>query len=140
MQVNIDKETVEPNWHIAQNKVAQLFKQTFQCCRQPNTFSGNLTWCWLAERNNRSLRAHMVEQIDGVIELDGELNLVEIKWWSVPLGAGEVSHHLVRVFNRGHLRGIFISASARSRFRGETFERLYQNWKYRQVSSGSKGM
>jgi hypothetical protein len=64
MQVNIDKETVEPNWHIAQNKVAQLFKQTFQCCRQPNTFSGNLTWCWLAERNNRSLRAHMVEQID----------------------------------------------------------------------------
>jgi Restriction endonuclease len=85
-----------------------------------NTFSGNLTWCWLAERS-----AHMVEQIDGVIERDGELYLVEIKWWSVPLEPGELSHHLVRVSNRGHARGIFISASARSRFQGETFERLY---------------
>jgi restriction system protein len=53
----------------------------------------------------------IVEQIDGVIELDGELYLVEIKWWDDPLGPGEVSQHLVRVFNRGHARGIFVSAS-----------------------------
>lgn len=53
----------------------------------------------------------IIEQIDGVIELDGALYFVEMKWWSEPLGVGEVSQHLVRVFNRGHARGIFISAS-----------------------------
>lgn len=53
----------------------------------------------------------IVEQIDGVVELDGELYLVEMKWWGSPLGPGEVSQHLVRVFNRGHARGIFVSAS-----------------------------
>ena len=53
----------------------------------------------------------VVEQIDGVIELDGNLYLVEIKWWDAPLGPGEVAQHLVRVFTRGHARGIFISSS-----------------------------
>lgn len=53
----------------------------------------------------------VVEQIDGVVELDGHLYLVEIKWWNTPLGPGEVAQHMVRVFNRGHARGIFISAS-----------------------------
>jgi restriction system protein len=53
----------------------------------------------------------IVEQIDGVVELDGELYLVEVKWWHVALGPGDVAQHLVRVFNRGHARGIFISAS-----------------------------
>ena len=53
----------------------------------------------------------IVEQIDGVVELDGELYLVEVKWWRDPLGPGDVAQHLVRVFNRGHARGIFISAS-----------------------------
>jgi restriction system protein len=53
----------------------------------------------------------IVEQIDGVVELDGELYLVEVKWWHVSLGPGDVAQHLVRVFNRGHARGIFISAS-----------------------------
>ncbi len=53
----------------------------------------------------------IVEQIDGVVELDGNLYLVEIKWWNRPLGPGEVAQHLVRVFNRGHARGIFLSAS-----------------------------
>lgn len=53
----------------------------------------------------------IIEQVDGVVEIDGELYLVEIKWWNEPLGISEVSQHLVRVFNRGHARGIFISAS-----------------------------
>jgi restriction system protein len=53
----------------------------------------------------------IVEQIDGIVELDGELYLVEVKWWHAPLGPGDVAQHLVRVFNRGHARGIFISAS-----------------------------
>jgi restriction system protein len=53
----------------------------------------------------------VVEQIDGVVELDGELYLVEVKWWQTPLGPGDVAQHLVRVFTRGHARGVFISAS-----------------------------
>lgn len=53
----------------------------------------------------------VVEQIDGVVEVDGELYLVEMKWLGKPVGVGDVSQHLVRIFNRGHARGIFISAS-----------------------------
>lgn len=53
----------------------------------------------------------IVEQIDGVVEIDGELYLVEMKWWDKPLGTAEVSQHLVRVFSRGHARGICISSS-----------------------------
>jgi restriction endonuclease Mrr len=53
----------------------------------------------------------VVEQIDGVIELDGNLYLVEMKWWGEPIGVEGVSQHLVRVFSRGHARGIFISTS-----------------------------
>jgi restriction system protein len=56
----------------------------------------------------------IIEQIDGVIEIDGEVYLVEMKWWDKPLGVGEVSQHLVRVFTRGESRGIFISASGYS--------------------------
>ena len=57
----------------------------------------------------------LVEQIDGVIEIDGVLYLVEMKWWDKPLGTGDVSQHLVRIFNRGHARGIFISAAGYTR-------------------------
>ena len=53
----------------------------------------------------------IVEQIDGVIEIDGEIYLVEMKWWDKPLGNSEVSQHLVRVFNRQCARGILISYS-----------------------------
>jgi restriction system protein len=53
----------------------------------------------------------IVEQIDGVIEIDGEVYLVEMKWWHESLGVETVSQHLVRVFNRGQARGIFISTS-----------------------------
>ena len=52
-----------------------------------------------------------IEQIDGVIEFDGNIYLTEAKWWKSPLGRGEVSSHLVRVYNRGEARGLFISAS-----------------------------
>jgi restriction system protein len=53
----------------------------------------------------------VVEQIDGVAEFGGDLYLVEVKWWGPALGPGDVAQHLVRVFNRGHARGIFVSAS-----------------------------
>lgn len=53
----------------------------------------------------------VIEQIDGVIEIDGEIYLVELKWWDKPLGTGEVSQHLVRVFSRNCARGLLISYS-----------------------------
>ena len=53
----------------------------------------------------------IVEQIDGVIELEGTLSLVEMKWWNEPLGVGEVSQHLVRIYHRGQAHGIIISES-----------------------------
>jgi restriction system protein len=53
----------------------------------------------------------VLEQIDGLIELDGHLILVEFKWHSSPIGIAEVSPHLVRIFSRGDARGLFISAS-----------------------------
>lgn len=53
----------------------------------------------------------IVEQIDGVIQLDGRLFLVEIKWHSTKLGSPEVAPHLVRLFGRAEVGGLIISAS-----------------------------
>lgn len=53
----------------------------------------------------------VIEQVDGVIELDSELYLVEMKWWNKPLGTGEVAQHIVRVMNRRDVRGLIISTS-----------------------------
>ncbi|HUJ13810.1 MAG TPA: restriction endonuclease, partial [Thermoanaerobaculia bacterium] len=53
----------------------------------------------------------VVEQIDGVVEIDGHVYLVEMKWWNEPLGVGDVSSHIVRLYGRGDARGIFISSS-----------------------------
>jgi restriction system protein len=55
--------------------------------------------------------AGVVEQVDGVIEFDGHIYLVEMKWWDTPLGVGEVSQHLVRLFGRHEVRGLFIAAN-----------------------------
>ena len=54
----------------------------------------------------------LVEQIDGVISLDGHLYLVEVKWWDAPVGRPEVSQHLVRIFLRAEARALIISASS----------------------------
>ena len=54
----------------------------------------------------------VIEQIDGLVEIDGIIYLVELKWWNAPLGLAEVSPHIVRVYSRGgQARGIFISYS-----------------------------
>jgi restriction endonuclease Mrr len=53
----------------------------------------------------------VVEQIDGLIELDGQSYLVEAKWWGKPLGTRDTAQHLVRVHNRADVRGLFISTS-----------------------------
>jgi hypothetical protein len=53
----------------------------------------------------------IVEQIDGAVQFDGDLYLIEMKWWKEKLGPEATSQHLVRIFSRGDVRGIFISAS-----------------------------
>ena len=53
----------------------------------------------------------IAEQIDGAIEFEGHIYIVEMKWWNEPIGVPDVSTHLVRVFGRGGVRGAFISAS-----------------------------
>lgn len=56
-------------------------------------------------------REGIVEQVDGVIEIDAQLYFVEMKWWNKPLGASEISQHLVRIYHRPEARAIVISAS-----------------------------
>ena len=53
----------------------------------------------------------IVEQIDGVIEIDGQIFLLEMKWLSINVDVVDVSRHLVRLFSRSNASGIFISAS-----------------------------
>lgn len=53
----------------------------------------------------------VLEQIDGVIELDGTLHLIEMKWLNVPVGMGEFSPHLSRLFMRANAHGIFIATN-----------------------------
>ncbi|MBK8209255.1 MAG: restriction endonuclease [Rhodospirillales bacterium] len=51
------------------------------------------------------------EQIDGVVEIDTHLFLVEMKWWEDPLGPTEVSPHINRILVRSSVGGILISSS-----------------------------
>lgn len=74
----------------------QLFKSFGILVKDAFTLSGD---------NNEGI----IEQIDGVIELDGQLYLVEMKWWGEAVGRDEIANHLSRIFIRGEARGIFIS-------------------------------
>lgn len=53
----------------------------------------------------------VLEQIDGVVELDGAIHLVEMKWLNAPVGIGEFSPHLSRLFMRPNAHGIFIATN-----------------------------
>lgn len=53
----------------------------------------------------------IIQQIDGAIEVNSHLYLVEMKWWKDPLGPGDIAQHVMRLFERSDVRGIFISAS-----------------------------
>ncbi len=48
------------------------------------------------------------EQIDGAIELAGDVYLVEMKWLNTNVGRGDVAQHLTRVYSRGDVRGMII--------------------------------
>jgi restriction endonuclease Mrr len=55
---------------------------------------------------------HVGEQIDGLITLDGtQPILVEAKWHTEPIGREQVTSHLVRLFNRPGVHGLYVSAS-----------------------------
>ena len=56
-------------------------------------------------------RQGIFEQIDGVVEIDGEIYLAEMKWLKDRAGPGDVSQHIVRVLGRNSSRGLFISYS-----------------------------
>lgn len=51
------------------------------------------------------------EQIDGVIHFDSHVYFVEFKWWQDPIGKKEISHHLLRIYQRNEVRALIISAS-----------------------------
>ncbi|HEY9630021.1 MAG TPA: restriction endonuclease [Coleofasciculaceae cyanobacterium] len=53
----------------------------------------------------------IIQQIDGAIEVSSYLYLVEMKWWKEALGPGDIAQHVMRLFERTDVRGIFISAS-----------------------------
>ncbi len=52
------------------------------------------------------------EQIDGTIELNSFLTLVEIKWEHKPIGVDPVSRFMTRLFVRSNVDGIIISYSS----------------------------
>ncbi len=51
----------------------------------------------------------VIEQIDGVIDVDSDTYLVEMKWWANNMGPAEVSPHISRILLRPGVYGIFIS-------------------------------
>jgi len=53
----------------------------------------------------------VIEQIDGVVELSGHIYLVEMKWVKEPIGVDKISQHLVRVYSRPDVRGLFIASN-----------------------------
>jgi hypothetical protein len=55
--------------------------------------------------------AIVVEQIDGVVEFDGHTYLVEMKWLKDPVGVAELGTHMMRLYARPDVRGLFISSS-----------------------------
>lgn len=55
--------------------------------------------------------AGIVEQIDGIIEIDNQIFLVEMKWKKDSIGIDDIYSHLGRIYHRANAHGIFISAS-----------------------------
>lgn len=53
----------------------------------------------------------IIEQIDGIIELDNVVYLVEMKWKQDSIGSDDIYAHLGRIYHRTNAHGIFISAS-----------------------------
>lgn len=53
----------------------------------------------------------IIEQIDGIVEVDNQIYLVEMKWKKETIGAEDIYAHLGRIYHRAEAHGIYISAS-----------------------------
>ncbi|MDY7014339.1 MAG: restriction endonuclease [Cyanobacteriota bacterium] len=53
----------------------------------------------------------IIQQIDGAIEVNSYLYIVEMKWTKEALSPRDVAQHMMRLFERSDIRGIFISTS-----------------------------
>lgn len=62
-------------------------------------------------RRNGEQGEGVVEQIDGIVEVDNQIYFVEMKWKKDPVGGGDIYSHLGRINYRSNAHGIFISAS-----------------------------
>jgi len=56
----------------------------------------------------------IIEQIDGVVEIDNRIFLVEMKWTKNSTSRDEIHTHLGRIFSRTEAYGIYISSSGYS--------------------------
>jgi restriction system protein len=56
----------------------------------------------------------IIEQLDGIVEVDNQIFLVEMKWKKDSIGSDDIYSHLGRIYHRANAHGIFISASGYS--------------------------
>ncbi len=56
----------------------------------------------------------IIEQLDGIVEIDNRIYLVEMKWKKDSIGSDDIFSHLGRIYHRANAHGIFISASGYS--------------------------
>jgi len=56
----------------------------------------------------------IIEQLDGIVEIDNQIFLVEMKWKKDSIGSDDIFSHLGRIYHRANAHGIFISASGYS--------------------------
>lgn len=56
----------------------------------------------------------IIEQIDGIVEIDNQIFLVEMKWKKDSIGSNDIFSHLGRIYHRANAHGIYISASGYS--------------------------
>jgi hypothetical protein len=53
----------------------------------------------------------IIAQVDGAIDLDNHIYLVEMKWLKDKVGVGDIAQHVTRVMFRDGARGLFVSAT-----------------------------
>ncbi len=72
------------------------------------------TYQVLVQENFTRIGEHgegILEQIDGIIEMDSKLFFVEMKWTQNPISHSDVNTHLRRIFTRPNAHGIIISSA-----------------------------
>lgn len=67
-----------------------------------------------AFRRNGEIGDGTIEQIDGVVEIDTRIYLVEMKWRKDTISGDDMFGHLGRIYHRSNAHGIYISASGYS--------------------------